>query len=129
MSTLRAELRKRLQPILPPDYVLRPNATPLDTITRPTLQLKQLALEPSREAPQGNLAVEFILTLASPLTAPQAAEDALDDDVVELLAALDRIEWVAWTRAEKVVTGRAEAYLAYDVTLTVQTTHTPTPES
>lgn len=126
MSTLRAQLRKALEGVLPERYALRPNALPLEGITKPTIQIKQLGMEPAAEAPQGCLAVDFVLTLASPLTAPQRAEDQLDDDVTELCAALDRLPGLNWTRAEKVVAGAGEQYLAYDVTMTVQTTLNPT---
>jgi hypothetical protein len=125
MSTLREELRKRLTPVLPKGYVLRPNGLALETITKPVLQLKQLAMQPSAEAPMGSLTVEFVATMAVPQRNPQAAEDQLDDDVTEMVTALDQLPDLNWTRAQKVTAGPDDQYLAYDITITFNTAYDP----
>ncbi|MBO1770458.1 hypothetical protein [Agrococcus sp. TF02-05] len=122
MSTLRNELRDRLRPVIPAEYKLRPNGLALETITTPVLQIKQLRIRPAEEAGTGQLKVEMVLTMASPKSNPQAAEDDLDDDVVEVLAALDSIGWLNWSLAEKVTTGPDDRYLAYDITTEITTT-------
>lgn len=122
MSTLRNELRDRLRPVIPARYVLRPNGLALETITKPVLQIKQLGIRPAEEGGTGQLKVEMVLTMVSPLTSPQKAEDELDDDVVEMLAALDTIGWLTWTRADKRTTGPDDRYLAYDITTEITTT-------
>lgn len=125
MTTLRHELRDRLRPIIPRDYTLRPNGLQLETITKPVLQIKQMRMRPSDEAPVGSLTVDMVLTMAVPQRDPQAAEDKLDDDVLEMLTALDQIGWANWTNAEKVTAGPDDQYLAYDITVTITTQHKP----
>lgn len=125
MSTLRSELRDRLRPIIPRDYKLRPNGTTLEQLSGPVLQIKQLRMRPADEQPMGSLRVEFVLTMVVPLQSAQAAEDKLDDDVTEMVTAIDRIEWANWTLAEKVTAGPNDNYLAYDITVEVLTNFNP----
>lgn len=128
MTTLRKQLSDRLRPLIPKAYTLRPNATQLEQLSGRVLLVKQLRLEPSPAAPVGSLTVEFVLTLVTPLTSPQAAEDQLDDDVTEIVTALDQLDDVTWTSAEKVTAGPSDNYLAYDIRLTCTTAYQPYKE-
>lgn len=120
MATVRKQLFEQLQAYLPKrKYTLRPNNTALEQIAKPTILVKQMAIRPAPEAPNGCLEVTFVVTLASPITSPQAAEDALDDDVLELLAALDNDGISIWAEARKVISD--DRYLAYDIDLTTTT--------
>ena len=127
MSTLRQELRDRLKPLMPEGYKLRPNGLALESIPQPVVQIKQLRMRPAEQAGigaagRGALTVEMVLTMAVPHRDPQAAEDKLDDDVTEFVAALDGIEWLRWVDAEKVTTGPDDRYLAYDIRVEINTT-------
>lgn len=120
MATIRKQLYDQLTTYLPDrKYSLRPNNQALEQIAKPTILIKQLALRPAPAAPNGCLEAEVVVTLASPISSPQRAEDALDDDVLEILTALDEAGMSIWTEARKVVA--EDKYLAYDINMTLTT--------
>lgn len=116
MPIPRKVLADSLKPILPPDWAIIPSGRTIDAVPTTTVQLKQLSIIRTPAAPASNHTIEFVVTIAAPEQKTQAAEDRLDDQVVDLLHAFDDLQ-IAWTEARKVsVTDRR---LGYDITLTI----------
>jgi len=118
MATVRDQLATALKPLLPKAWRIIPYTTNLDTVDGVTLMMRQTRIEKAPNS-QGNHQVTLVLTVIDPHTDPQRAEDALDEEVGQLLYAFLPIEWLNWTVAERVVFG--ELNHAYDITLTLYT--------
>lgn len=88
------------------------------TIEGITVVLKHSQMERLAEAPQGSLRNTVVLTVVDPHEDQTAAENALDDSVLELVTAIDTLPKINWTNAEKVL---VDPYLGWDITLTVIT--------
>ena len=71
---------------------------------------------------------EYVVTVASPATDPAQADQDLDDDIADMLHALDMLRdengrpILRWTRAAR--TAVSDSYLAFDITVSVITTAT-----
>lgn len=120
-KTLRAWFSQQLRPLLPETWRYIPNQNTPATITRPTLVYKLLEIEPLPEAPLGALRHRIVLTLLSPHEDDVKAEDALDNDVIDLVTALDPHATIAWETARK-VRDEKTSRLAWDITVTAITT-------
>jgi hypothetical protein len=114
----RHALQKALKPLCPRRWKFIPYQRNLDTLSTTVVMLKQNDFEALPAAPHSTLLVGFTVTIVTPLTDPEKAEDALDDDVVALLHAMDAAGF-AWTKATKVLFD--DAHLAYDIDLTITT--------
>lgn len=110
-KSARKTLHDAIGPHLP-GYKLIPNQRGVDVPDHRFVQISIREMRPSPTA-AGFIEVEFVVTVVTPLTTPQKAEDDLDDAVADLLRAIDQIEWADWQTAEKVVYG--SRHLAYDV--------------
>lgn len=117
--TAREGLAETLKPMLPKGWNLIPYQDNTDTLSDVTVMLKQTSLTKFPGAPLGSYLSEFIVTVVDPTIDPAKAEDRLDDEVHELLAALDGINNTLWSRAEKVLFN--ETHLAWDITVQVVT--------
>lgn len=115
-SNAREYLRELLPPLLPEVWRFIPAQRMPETIDRVTVALKLAAFEPAPIAPIGSLMNEAVLAIASPLTDIEKAEDALDDQVRDLCAALDALDRVQWSRAVKV----DDPHLGWDITLNIR---------
>lgn len=91
-----------------------PSSRKVDNIDRTVIQLQQLEIARLPQV-QGKLALNFRATITAPQEGTQAAEDQLDDDVLDLLRALLVAE-VLWTRCEKV---KVDERLGYDIDITI----------
>lgn len=111
---IRDWLEERLKDLLPSDWVIRKNQVQTGTLSKVTVTFKLMRIRKSPAAPAGELENEIIITIAHPSTDIVQAEDALDDQVIELLTAIDLTEGIYWTLAEKVQVG--DTYLGWDIT-------------
>ncbi|KQQ22877.1 hypothetical protein ASF48_06995 [Rathayibacter sp. Leaf299] len=118
MSTVRAQLSDLLKPLLPKGWVIIPEQRDPGVITKTTVLLKQDKISKLPASPIGSLQTSFILTIVTPHIDTTRAEDDLDDSVLELTTALDSLNGVDWTEAQKVGAGE---YLGYDISLSIIT--------
>lgn len=122
MSTdLRSWFSTQLKPLLPERWRYIPNQNTPATITVPTLVYKHLEIEPLPEAPLGALRHRIVLTLLSPHEDDVKAENALDNEVIELITALDPHSVLAWETARK-IRDEKTSRLGWDITVTAITT-------
>ena len=110
----RHQLAAAITPHLP-GYRIIPNSRNVDVPDQRFVQIALHELTRLPEAPEGAMRAEFVVTVVTPLTTPQKAEDDLDHAVGDLLRALDALPWVKWERATKVAYG--DRHLGYDVTV------------
>ena len=109
----RSDLASALKPHLPKRWMVVRADRPIDEIVVPTLMISQRTIEPAPNA-AGNHLVTFRLTIMDPHDDENAAEDALDDEVDDLLFALDQVDGLWWTEAQKLT---AQGKRAYQITL------------
>lgn len=114
----RHVLKAALKPLLPRGWKIIPYQNNPDTPSSVVVMLKLLRIARMEEAPDGAHTLEFTVTIISPHDDIEKAEDALDDQVLELTFALDTLG-ILWTAAEKVI---ASDRLAYDITVTLVST-------
>lgn len=119
--TLRAWFSAQIKPLLPTGWRYIPNQDTPATITVTTVVYKLLEIEPLPEAPIGANRNTIVLTVLSPHEDDVKAEDALDNEVIDLVTALDGHGQVSWSGAKKVRDPKTDR-LAWDVTVTVITT-------
>ncbi len=111
-KSIRKQLADQLEPLLPGVKIV-PASRNLDTLTQPVLQLSLRELSRLKDAPIGAHRAEFIVTIITPITTPQRAEDDLDSLVADLIYGIDQIDGIGWETATKVT--YSERHLAYDV--------------
>jgi hypothetical protein len=121
---IRPWLAEQLE--LPTAWHVIPEQRMPETIARITVVIKHRRIEKLPEAPIGHLRHEVTLTVADPHTDVAAAEDALDEAVVELIGTLDGHPSISWSDAEKVAVN--DTYFGWDLTLSVITNRTTTEE-
>lgn len=121
-----------LKPLLPRAWSLVPYTRVPDAINRTTVIVGLRSIERLPEAPMASHVTEYVVTIASPAADPAQADEDLDDDIADLLHALDMLRddsgrpILRWTRAERAVL--SDTYLAFDITVNVITTATPNKE-
>lgn len=91
-----------------------------DTISKTTVIVKHLRMERLAEAPIGHVRHEVTLSVFTPLQDTAQAEDALDDNITDLLTSIDALPDIGWLDAQK-VTSPNEQNLGWDIRLTVIT--------
>lgn len=116
-SDLRAWFSAQLKPLLPAGWRYIPNQKTPDTITVPTLVYKLLEIEPLPEAPLGALRARIVLTLLNPFEDDVKAENDLDNQVLELITALDPHSTISWESARKIRDDKTDR-LGWDFTVT-----------
>lgn len=100
-----------LRPLLPKTWQLISTHETTDNLDTVIVKIKQVRIEPHPQAPELHL-ISFIVTPSVPGGYTRDAEDRLDREVNEVLHALDDLDSVWWSSAEKVDdTNR----LAYDI--------------
>ncbi|MET0725928.1 MAG: hypothetical protein ABWY36_06225 [Leifsonia sp.] len=121
---VRDELEKALKPLLPKSWKIIPVQRNVDSLSSTIVMFKQQSIARLPEAPQGARIVEFTMTIAVPSQDTDRGERLMDDQLVDLLNAIDAIDTIElrWTGAQKVTL--FDQYPAYDVTLQVAFTHT-----
>jgi hypothetical protein len=117
----RAQLAAALKPLLPSKVKLVSIPRSLDGIEsrQPVVLLYREKLEKAPNA-QGDYLATFALWIITPGIDPQRAEDALDDILDDVILALDGVNFVHWSSAERSTFGDSQAP-AYKIDLTVIT--------
>jgi hypothetical protein len=116
-QTVREWLQATLTPLIPTAWAFIPNQKLPETIARVTVFLTLKEIEPLPEAPTSTLRNTITLTIVSPLQDEVKAENALDDDVLALVTALDGHPRMTWSKATKVLV--RDPYIGWDITLAV----------
>jgi hypothetical protein len=128
---VRDELEKALRPLLPKRYRILPTQSNFDAIVKPIVVFKQTAIGrqivDGKTIPGGRI-VRMIMTIAVPFSKTATAEKALDDDLITLLDAIDRITNVRWTTAEKRIWSENGQEPCYDVNLEIPFSHNTSKE-
>ena len=120
--SVRAQLANDIKPHLPKKWKVVPYQTNLDTVDVVTVMLKLSTVERTPAAPLASHTVTFTMTVIEPVTTPGDADDAVDDDLDDLLFALDATENLIWSTATRVTYNDRNP--AYDIDLEVVTTPT-----
>lgn len=115
----RTQLAESLAELLPAGWRLIPYQDSVDELDTVVVMLKHSTLAKLPTAPLGAYLSTFTVTIVDPHTDAELAEDALDDGVLELLAALDQINSSLWSTAEKTLF--QDRYLSWDVPVQVVT--------
>lgn len=114
--SVRAMLQATLEPMVPSDWQFIPNQRMPQTIDRVTVVLKHGKITPLPEAPTSHLTHDIVLTVVDPHEDQVTAEDALDQHVVELIAAIQAApDHIGFEQAEKVMV--TSTYLGWDLTI------------
>jgi hypothetical protein len=116
MTSFRKIAAGQLREALPKKWVLVDDERTLNTISKPTAVLSQRTLEPAAIAPLSFVDITLALMILSEHTDPVAAEDALDDLLVEALTAIGTLSGLTWISATKVV--HQDRYMGYEITTT-----------
>ncbi|MGO2658425.1 MAG: hypothetical protein ACTH9T_04840 [Mycetocola reblochoni] len=119
MTSARHQLAAALTPLLPPTWRIVPYERSIDRPSSVVVMLKQSTITRHPSAPDGAHLVEFVVTIISPHEDNAAAEDQLDDGVIELTHALDDAG-LGWDTATKV--SFADRFMAYDIAVNITTT-------
>lgn len=124
MSTdrdLRAWFSGTIKPLLPASWRYIPNQDTPATITVTTVVYKLLEIEPLPEAPIGANRNTIVLTVLSPNEDDVKAENALDNEVIDLMTSLDGHAQISWSSAKKARDQKTDR-LAWDITVSAITT-------
>ena len=116
-----------LKPLLPKKWMVKEfNALP-DEITTTSVVLVFQSYSRTSIAPRAARTATFVLTIVTPQSIPGAADNALDDDLIDLLNAIDAIAetGLTWTTAER---GVASNRPGFDITLTIAFPLEPTEQ-
>ncbi|MET4053588.1 hypothetical protein ABID81_002966 [Frigoribacterium sp. PvP054] len=114
-KTTRQQLADALKPALPAAWVLVPYSRNLDVLSKVTVMLHASRIERAPAAPMGALVSQFTITVIDPQDDPTRAWGALDDEVMELIFALDELG-VQWTAAEPVL---VQNNLGWEITIDI----------
>jgi len=117
--SVRSDLADALRPLLPTTYKIVDVPRSLDGLEakRPVVLLYRESREKAPNA-IGDYFDTFSLYIVNPIVDVRRGEDALDNALDEVVAALDDISWLNWTSAERSLFGDAMAP-AYKITLTI----------
>lgn len=97
----RQQLLDALRPLCPDAWLIVTDERKRDDTERVLLQLLQRTIEPPTDGARKNHPIGFLATISVAGTDLGAAEDELDDQMVEFLHALSgaRISWTTATKA------------------------------
>ena len=118
---IRKDLAAQLREKLPDDWTVLDVGVALENPLRPVVVIRQQDVKRNAGAPRKYRDKGFVVALVEPGLAVDLVEDALDDDVVLLLDALEDLPMpgLIWTEAERVTfQGR---FAGYDVHVTITT--------
>lgn len=117
--SVRSELAALLKPLLPASIKIIDVPRSIDGIEakRPVVLLYR---ESRAKAPNalGDYIDTFSMYVVTPGVDVRRSEDALDDTLDQVIAALDTITWLNWSTAERSIFGDNQAP-AYKITLTI----------
>lgn len=112
-------LIEQLKPLLPAKWKLIPYNTNLDELSQTVVMISIQSIERAPAAPQSHRLYSATLTILTPLSiGTERADDGIDDDLIDLLNAVDELPNVKWTKAERGL-GNNSNNLGFDITLEV----------
>lgn len=91
----------------------------ITTLSKPTLYIEHIGIVALPEAPVGHVSNTVVVTILDDHTNYDTAEDALDDDVLQLITALDASDRLLFVKADK--TEVNNTYLGWAIELTLTT--------
>lgn len=125
---IRDHVVSLLKPLLPKKWNLKPHAGQKDDIRTVTVLLSLKSYERNPQNPRGPRLVRWTFTVLDPMTVDGDADDALDEDIIKFLDALDaktvRQTGLTWSKAER---GVALNKPGFDIEITFPIN--PQPES
>lgn len=117
-----------LADLVPAGWKIIDSFTLPKTIDAPTVTITHTKIEKQPAAPMSdNLVNTMVIRVTDPHEDLERAEDALDEEVLDLQYVLKRSDRVVWLDAEK-VKADDNPYLAWDINVQVLSTHTPPTE-
>lgn len=117
------ELAKALRPLLPKGWAIVASGRSIDETQKTTVQIRLLSIERSPIARLGAWQLNYRTTISVPEKLTANAEAKLDDQVLELLAAIETAN-ITWTKCEKVVLNDGRR-LGYDLDIFASATNQP----
>lgn len=118
-----------LKPLLPRRWTLAPYTRKPDDLNGPTVIVTLQTIKRLPEAPLGSQVATYLVTIVDPAQDWSQADAALDDEIVDLISALDMVRnenglpVLRWTSADRNTWN--DLYLAFDITVDVIITATP----
>lgn len=110
-----------IKPLLPRKWRYISTTTTLDAVDAVTVQLILERVDKVPETPFNKtlMQVTYDLTIIDPSTNPDNREQSLDDELIELLGALDAVPNLTWSGAERQIINpsSANAYLGYSISI------------
>lgn len=122
-SDVRNWLTANLKPLLPNKWKWEPYQRDVGTLATTTVWWKQERIVRFAEAPIGTVRVEGTVTVASALTDVAKSEEDLDQAVTAVCQAIDGLDGLAWTEAQKVAVDNS--YFGWDISVWTTATKTP----
>ncbi|WIA98031.1 hypothetical protein [Curtobacterium sp. MCBA15_004] len=122
-------IKEQLAPLLPRRWDLAVYTRKPDDISRPTVIVTLQKIERLPESPLGSQLVTYLVTVVDPAADWSQADALLDDEIVDLVNALDAtrnergLPILRWTSADR--NTWSDTYLAFDITVTAVITATP----
>jgi|TARA_R110000772_G_scaffold98951_1_gene198483 predicted RNase H-like nuclease len=112
--SMRSTAVEQLTAALPNTWTVIDDERALNVITRPTMLVSVRSFTPSDFAPLSKITVTMALMILSSHTDARAAEDDLDTLIVEALTAVNSLQNLTWTDANKMV--HLDRYMGYEIT-------------
>jgi hypothetical protein len=111
-----------IKPLLPKGWQFIPYQSNVDVleIRKPVVMLKLQEFEPSTAAPNGAITISYVVTVIAPGTDPKVVENDLDEQVIDLVHAIEGVRNLKWTGAKRVTVGSANQ--GFDITIELTTT-------
>lgn len=123
--TAREQITEALTPLLPKAWRVVPYLDSVDQLSQVTVLIHATTIAPHPTTPHSFFELTFEATVLDPAKDSSRAWDALDDEVLETVAALDTIEGLRFVTAEAVVVSGA---FGWNVTFTVPYSRTDSEE-
>lgn len=121
----REEVTAAVTPLLPKGWRVVPYLDTLDQLTQVTVMLHATTIAPHPTTPHSFFELTFEATVLDPQKDPARAWDALDDEVMEAVAALDTIDGLRFVSADAVA---VSGTFGWNVTFTVPYNRTDSEE-
>jgi len=109
----RLILQRALKPLLPAGWRFAASQQSTDNLSTPVVKLQATDIVRPGGAGRGVVAVQFTASIYAPPSTTQTQEDAIDDQVLELIGAIERAG-LSWAGAVK-TTDPNRANLAWEI--------------
>lgn len=121
MTDMRNYIVDTIKPLLPRKWRYVATTGTLDKLDAVTVQLILQSVSKVPEAPFAKhlQQITYELNVFDPSTNPDSREQSLDDELIELLAAIEAVENLTWTTADRILdaSGQAQQYLGYSINI------------